>query len=474
MLVHLQGMMSILWFAQLISMRIFTLFFLLLCGLFPQFLGAQDRLPAGLRHLPADLSPELTLAIDRLYSTTEAAHRSGKNTKSFFAELTLDSTITYEPVDAGGGITTNVPVSRSVITREGNLLTTRESSFDGNTWTPVSEVRTIRDGLGRDRLQVILSYDADAGTWVNSLRLESFFRGTSSELLDSVKIDLYDEAAAEWEPAIYLINTYDDDRLLETASAFYLSPLVDPVITVSVYLYNEEGDNDEIYSGVVEGTDTVPAGLTRMTYEDGRVTEVVTSYPDLDEETYVPDERITYTYTAAGQEDSITTYLYDYDTEDWEAISLEDYDYDAEGRLSDEYVITYQLDGEHDMTRESYTYVPDTDYVSESEYYEYDYATESYVLLQSTTYFYSGDLTSTPPLVEEAVLRAWPNPATYSLRIDYAEPAAMRLYDQSGKLVFRGQYLPGRAIDVAGLPSGIYLVSLVTRTAQYRVRVVKR
>ena len=456
-------------------MRIFTLSIIFLCALLPQYLSAQDRLPAGWKHLRTDLSPELTAAVDRMLSGTAAFEKSGRTSKSFVAELVLDSTITYEPVDAGGGIVSDVPVSKTVITREGSLTTTREWSLDGNIWTPVSETQTFSDGQGRDRLEIVQLWDEDAGAWVNNLRVESFFRGNSADLLDSLQIDLYNESLAEWEPAIYLSFKYDDqDRLLENTSTFYLLPYPEPITTVSLYRYNGEGDNDEIYTGVVQGTDTIPGGLTRIMYEDGLVTEFLTLYPDPDdEETFVPEERITYTYTAGGQQDSIITYLYDYDTEDFEALSLEDYDYDAEGRLTDQYVITYQLSGEDDMTRESFTYVADTDYVAESKYYEYDYTTDSYVLIQSTTYFYSGDITSISPSAQSVALRAWPNPATEWLRVDLSEPATFRLYDQSGKLVSRGQYLPGRDIELAGLPAGMYFVSLITPSARYRARVVK-
>ena len=455
-------------------MRIFTLSFLVLCGLLPQFLIAQNRLPAGLRHLPTDLSPELTTALDGLFPAVVTGDKPGRTTKSFGAELVLDSTITYEPVDAGGGITTNVPVSRSVITREGNLVTTTESEFENNSWTPISESRSFRDALDRDRLQVLLAWDEDTDAWINVLRLETFYRGNSTELLDSLFVDVYDGTADDWQDFIHLRFSYDDqNRLSEVVSMNYILSATDPTTSVETYRYNEAGENDEIIIAELEGNDTLVSSLIRLAYENGQATEYTSFYLDFDGETYVPDERITYTYTADGQQDSIVTYLYDYDAEDWEAISLEDYDYDADGRLTDQYVITYQPGGEDDITRETFTYISGTDYVTESEYLEYDYTSETYLLVQSTTYFYSGDITSTLPLAEGEALRAWPNPATQFLRVDLAEPAALLLYDQTGKLMSRGQYLPGQGIDLAGLPSGMYLISLTTRTARYRVRVMK-
>ena len=456
-------------------MRIFTLSFVFFCGLLPQILMAQDRLPAGLQHLRADLTPELATALDRLFPATTLEKTSRQPAKSLVAELVLDSTITYEAVDAGGGTTTNVPVSRSVITREGNLVTTRESTWEGGSWTPVSESRSFRDALDRDRLQVLVAWDEDAGTWVNTLRLETFYRGNSTELLDSLFIDLYDGTAADWQPFIHLTYSYDDqDRLLESVTASYFFSNTDPTRTVDTYKYNAEGENDEIVTGELEGNDTITSMLTRIAYENGQVTEFTTYYPDFDGENYEPADRITYTYTSEGLQDSIVTYLYDYDAEDWEEVSLENFDYDADGRLTDAYEIIYQVSGEPTISRQTFTYVSDTDYIQESESYEYDYDTEDYVLIESTTYFYSGDIaSSTPPVATGTELKVWPNPAGDFLRIDFSEPAVLHLFNQSGKLITQRPYLPGDAINLAGLPSGIYFVSLTTRAAQHRVRVVK-
>ena len=454
-------------------MRIFTLCLLLWSGTLLQSLSAQSGLPAGLERHRAELSPRLAAVLARTYPEFAATTKSGTITKSFDDEMFLDSTITYEPFDVGGGNTVMVPISKTTYTQTNDtILTVRESEFNGESWEFVSEIRFISDPLGRDWRQVALRWDADLSTWIFDSRSENFFRGNSTEVYDSLYIDIYNEVSGTWQRGLSMVNKFDEeDRLSESRTTFVLDELEEPLIFLDRYSYNDAGDNDVILTSLILGSDTMPGARTEMIYANHRLTEMLGLMLD-EEENFVPEARTTYSYTSTGLEDSIVSYSWNAETEVWTPSTLDNYDYEA-GLLSDHFATSYEADGNHFMTWETVEYVPGTEYIQETKLFEYDHDAEAYTLAESTTYYYSEITVSTPPVPIGTPLKVWPNPTTALVRVNFAEPAVLHLFDQSGKLLLHQQYVPGHDIDLTGLPSGMYLVSLTTRSAQHRARVMK-
>ncbi|MGB3802321.1 MAG: T9SS type A sorting domain-containing protein [Lewinella sp.] len=386
----------------------------------------------------------------------------------------LDSTVTYQPVETGGVDMATVPSSKTVFTQTTDtVLTERVSEFDGTTWQPVSEIRITNDALGREKRQLELRWNDDTEAWVNYARLVNFHRGTSLETLDSFYLDLYNVDSDTWERLYTQTNKYDDgERLVESAIETDLFGFGTYLTIVATYVYNDAGDNDVIRTGIINGADTIPGGRTELTYEDHRVTEELLLVTD-DNGNFVPDERNAYTYTSQGLQDSITMYQWDDQIEDWMATSLDDYDYEN-GLVTDYFSTTYTMGDMVTKTRQTTTYLPGTEYVDETKDFEYEADTDTYVLTESTTYFYSEvNTTSLPPALAKEVLRVWPNPAVNMLRIDFEEPAVLHLFDQSGRLLFTGQHEPGHGVDLGGLPSGVYIISLTTRNVRHQARVIK-
>ena len=454
-------------------MRVLTLCLLLWSGTLLQSLSAQSRLPAGLERYRADLSPVLLRALERSFPDFSAPTKSGVITKSFDDEMFLDSTITYEPFDVGGGNTVMIPITKTTYVQTNDtVLTVRESEINGENWEYVSEIRLTSDPLGRDWRQVAFRWDADLGTWIPDSRSENFFRGNSDEVLDSMYVEAYVEIPGVWERILTTNNTYDDeDRLVEGKIAVVLDELEESLTFLNTYGYNEEGDNDVVITSLLLGADTMPGSRTDMMYEDHKMTEALVSVMD-NGGNFIPQNRVTYSYTADGLQDSIVTYDWNEVNEDWTPAILDNYDYE-DGLLTDHFSTNYEPGGDHFMTWETSTYVPGTEYVQETKTFEYDHDAETYVPTESTTYFYSEATVSTPPVAVGASLKVWPNPAGDFLRVNFDEPAILHLFDQSGKLLYHRQYVPGEDIGLAGLPSGMYQVSLTTRSAQHRARVIK-
>ncbi len=77
----------------------------------------------------------------------------------------------------------------------------------------------------------------------------------------------------------------------------------------------------------------------------------------------------------------------------------------------------------------------------------------------------------------ESELEVYPNPTTdvlhYQLTHADVEDAALRLYDQFGRLVRQWQ-ADGDMVSIADIPSGIYLLMLQNGREQYHQRIIKR
>lgn len=91
-------------------------------------------------------------------------------------------------------------------------------------------------------------------------------------------------------------------------------------------------------------------------------------------------------------------------------------------------------------------------------------------------------VTNVAELASSGAFVVWPNPVkdvmTLELSPAVVHPAYVRIYDATGRFMYNEKIIFNRegrrfALDVASLPSGFYVVSLVTEQGTFEVRVVK-
>ena len=340
-------------------------------------------------------------------------------------------------------------------------------------WHFTGRSTTESDEQGRILTQFGEVYDEDTESWQPESRLYSFPRGTSGTLLDSFYVEVWVEENSEWQRALNTRNYYDDQDRLERTVVFMA--IMDEQYTFEdEYIYDENGDNTELYSYLGTGDERLQVGLQTMQYQNHRLTTSTTSLSD-GIGNIIPQERSTYTYTGAGQQDTVRSYLWSPVDNEWILGSVENYDYNGMGSLTDVYTTTYDASGTTTNTWTKNTYISGTMYLESEEEFTFVDSLNNYFRESYTRYFYQDASVAVPDGPGSIrVLAVWPNPTTTSVTIELNESALLRLYDQYGRLLQTRAWSPGQdRFDLSGLPAGIYQFGAETTGGRYTARLVK-
>lgn len=89
--------------------------------------------------------------------------------------------------------------------------------------------------------------------------------------------------------------------------------------------------------------------------------------------------------------------------------------------------------------------------------------------------FYKAEPNLSVPSSDAALtLSAWPNPTTDRFFVNSDEVVQVTLFDISGRLVLQADASSEKAVDVSGLPSGLYLTKIVSDSATQTLKIQKK
>ena len=75
-------------------------------------------------------------------------------------------------------------------------------------------------------------------------------------------------------------------------------------------------------------------------------------------------------------------------------------------------------------------------------------------------------------LVNENILRIYPNPASNKIHCQTSELYQYSLVDSKGSVILKGQIGNDQSANVSNLASGLYLLNLVNDSGSYRLKII--
>ena len=298
-------------------------------------------------------------------------------------------------------------------------------------------------------------YDPETNLFLPNSRLEAYPRGTSLILLDSFIVYGWAPETSDWHAIIINYNVFEAaDPLVETISVINL--FGEPVLFKDVLLYDANGDNYLTETSIVEAGVNIIAGKAETEYLNHRPIEIVQ---------YVFNgfgfealSRQTMSYTSFGALEQTLDFAWDFEAEDWLLANKTNYEYDSQGRVNAKETESFEEQGaSYELA--TYEYIDGEDLALETAYFKPD--AQSAWILDTRTYYYYDAITAVPNIpVSQLALRVFPNPATDLAVVQLEAEADVQLYDAAGQLRRSFRLLPGQAIDLSGLPAGLYFCRL--------------
>ncbi len=426
---------------------------------------AQSMRSAKLQEYSRQLSPSINQTMLKAGLDIAAA----PPTTTHNNRLQLDSTKTFYAYDPTGSLD-STPLFRTIYEYpQPGVKVEQEYQFDGSDWEPIYRSTYRYDDL--ERLTEVFAeyYDPETNLFMPDSRLEAYPRGTSLVLLDSFIVYGWAPETSDWHAIIINYNVFEAaDRLVETISVINL--FGEPILFKDVLLYDANGDNYLTETYIVEAGVDIMAGKTETEYLNHRPIEIVQ---------YVFNgfgfealSRQTMSYTSFGALEQTLDFAWDFEAEDWLLANKTNYEYDSQQRVSAKETESFEEQGAS-YTLATYEYIDGEDLALETAYFKPD--AQSAWILDTRTYYYYDAITAVPHIpVSQLALRVFPNPATGLVVAQLEAEADVQLYDAAGQLQRSFRLLPGQAIDLSGLPAGLYLIMAHSQSSLYQGKVVKQ
>jgi hypothetical protein len=442
-----------------------TTAFLLLC-LCTTAVSAQKQLPPSALPYTRIWPASLVKALQQQGYDTQT-DVSGARPRS--AELQLDSTKTFYAY----GIPTpndSFPLFRSTYSYPAaDVKIEVNYQEDNGQWLALQRITYFYDPQERQVEVLAEMYDALEGDFILDSRLESFPRGDSPELVDSLFAYQWDPSAQDWVLLLSNLNEFDvNDHLLASYST--LDVLGTPFFFKDVYTYDALGDAIRIESlALVDGAE-IPTGSRELTYQNHLPIEVVAFVPD-GASGLLPQSRITYAYNGFQKETEVHSFEWDFAQNDWLKTQTTLNNYDSQQRLATTENFFFHNDGTEERERIDYSYVADEHLALESISL---WDGTQYVLSDRTYYYYQGTSSTPNPISDALPLTLSPNPTTGMTRLNLDGQAIIRLYNTRGEMISSGIYQQDYLLNVADLPNGLYFVTARTEKGAYAGRLLKK
>lgn len=349
--------------------------------------------------------------------------------------------------------------------------------FQQGTWITTGRFTETRDQLGRVVELTGESYLDEEKKYQPESKLRIYPRGNFSTLIDSVAIYLWNEDGNKWEKTLLQTNSYNaQNRLARELSEITVEGL--KYQSMVTYTYNAAGKNDtikeiDIFFGIIS-----PVSITAMTYTaDGKLKEVWVSKYQKGE--FVLSARETYAYAP-------DMYRHDLFERDetygvWHKTQSLLYKLDQWKRIASLEKSLLGFDEDPD-TRELvlYTYAvagdqPDYQKLSLEQTLQWDDAAGKFNLSDRKFYHYRGISTDLPDLeVKVKSLLIYPNPTQESVQLSLEEDAQVWVFNGLGQQMLSRRLAAGQSLDVMNLSRGIYYVVAQQEQILYTGKLIKQ
>lgn len=379
----------------------------------------------------------------------------------------LDSTVLYTGYSIGPD---SFPLEKAVFEYPAADITVSTEYVNFNDWSPNTRSTQKQDNLGRLLEMYGEYYDTDKENWESESRMRAYPHGNSMTAQDSLVVEIWDADASAWITTLRVTTTFDAQN--RPISTYTFTNFAGPEIALlDTFYYDANGDNYLTEQSIFENGNWAVFSRIESVFSQHREIRRTTSAVAAPG-TYFPTNMEETTWNAAGNPVLIESSDFDFFTNKWVLTEKIERGYDSQNRLIFIQTEDYTTNGPV-PNRLDYAYL-DGSFLAEETYSEQDAATQQWVILDKTFYFYSGT-TSSRDIVIGPALQVSPNPTTGLVRLALeSTPAQLSILNLNGTHVTvqrSGQY--ENEVDLRHLPAGVYYI-IVQEGQERRVgKVVK-
>jgi hypothetical protein len=425
-------------------------------------LSAQNQLPlhpSAQRHLH-EKAPQMLAHLNKVLQPL-----ASKGVEERGGISRLDSTVTYTNYTQND----SVPAYKIEFNYLSDNMTVQTEYIFNNGWERASRTAQTTDNL--DRTILALSEVFENGVWVPDSKAEVFPHGNSLTLTDSFAISVWDADLNQWTPALVSATSYDDQDRAVVIFTQFNDFLGQDLALLDELSYDANGDNFLTIQSIFDQGEWTPFTRIETEFENHQPV-VSTSNIIIDDMNTLPQTKTETEYTPTGQTGIIREYTWSFDTFDWVLEQTTGYLYDNENRVWSEVV---EVSGGDIPTRTwKQTGYYDGDDIHFEANHNWDFATNTWVLLDKTFFYYS-NTTSSNDVVNAGPLPMSPNPTTGFVRLPALDDARVTVLSAQGTAVQPAQVsLNNGRIDISNLPAGVYYVSVQKGNQRQTGAIVKQ
>lgn len=432
-------------------------------------LTAQKQLPVSISPLAQQWLAERTpKAFTRLQQFSQPVRPANKVVVDRGGASVLDSAVLFTGYAWGDSF----PQSKAVFNYP-NATTAIQTEYEYlGGWQLQSRTTQKSDSQGRTIELYAESWDAISQNWVSDSRLLTYPHGTSTEATDSLLAELWDPQTNEWLTVLYNATSYDDqDRPVIVIN--YLNESGFTFALLDELYYDANGDNYYTDQSVFEqGAWTLFSRIEREFVQHREVRN--TTYGVIDPTTLVATNKLETAYDGNGNAVLEEAFDADFFTGEWTLNERTTRTFDNVHRV---YTETYEDLGFDAPPASQTTYVyqnPSGPELALDVYAEKDVNTQEWVI-QEKTYYYFGNTTAAPEVRNGEALELSPNPTTGLVRFSTTNAVLpYQVLNVHGQVVVPAGQTENGQVDLSGLPSGLYYITVQEGAVRRTGKVVKQ
>lgn len=324
--------------------------------------------------------------------------------------------------------------------------------FEAGLWIAQTRISYILDPLGRTLENILERYEPVSQQFIPQTRTQTFPRGTSSTLVDSVFTFNWAADQNSWERFIAQRNRFNvQNQLIESESVISFSG--QSFVNQDLRFYDPQGNLTRIENYALVNGQFTRTSFSIQVFENGQLSKI-TTYAPVPPNDSVPLNLSVTTYNENNLIHSTEGFSWDFVNKVWNKNSRTVLSYNAENLLLSK-LSEITINGNSEISRSDFFYNKDGHLIQEQNFIGAG-APPEWTLDSKKFYYY--DLASSIKEPTVHAIEISPNPSRDEVRVNLPTGAYFQVYNAAGKIQASGEMNGQNRLDVRQWPRGMYWI----------------
>lgn len=324
--------------------------------------------------------------------------------------------------------------------------------FEEGLWIAQTRINYILDARGRTIENILERYEPVSQQFIPQARTQTFPRGTSLTLVDSVFTFNWAADQSTWERFIVQRNRFNtQNQLIESESVISFSG--QNFVNRDLHFYDAQGNLIRIENYSRVNGQFILTSFSTHTYENGLLSRV-TSFAPVPPKDSVPLNLSVTTYNENNLIRSIESFNWDIVNKVWNKTSSTILTYNVKNLLQSR-TTEVVANGNRQISRNDLFY-NNRDLLIQEQNFVGAGTPPEWTLDSKKFYYY--DLASSLKEPSIQLIQISPNPSRDEIRLDLPSGAYFQIYNAAGQVQLSGEMNGQNRLDVRHWPKGMYWI----------------